>query len=595
MIFFSNNRPVILCRSVILLLFFTIQSTFGQSVTIPFFDDFSQAKSPNPDSRLWINGGVSINNSFPVNQPTMFVATFDGRSSAGLPYDYVNQLAYGQTDTLTSRPIQLATFQPSDSLYLSFFWEARGLGDLPDDDDTLVVSFRNKRNIWIPVWKQRGNITDNNFRQQLLAIKDTSFLHNNFQFRFETKGRQSGAFDTWHVDYVYLNKNRSQKDITSKDIACRKFTSSYLKRYSAMPLRQYLVNPAAEVNDTLRAEIYNLQEFGNFTPYRWKISDTLSKTIYYDAPAATFGNLAPRVTGVRELKLQPVTNFPLNKAVLKFQFKISTSDAQQPLLPGYDLSVNDSISTYTILDNFYAYDDGTAEIGADFDQNLGKASVQYILSKPDTVGAVRFNFSPYFKDIAGQFFILQILASDKGKPGKMLHQQSIKATYGDGINGFTEYPLDISIAVKDTFYVAWSKINEDGIAIGVDKNTPQFANRIYYNNGSEWIQNTTLKGSLMVRPVMGAKKNANGQPDIVTSTEEPSEQLIVYPNPTTGLLKWNLSYIKYVKIFDMAGREVLSKTVDGQELNIENLPESTYLVNFSDGKKNFLHKIMVVH
>ncbi|RYU95376.1 T9SS type A sorting domain-containing protein [Emticicia agri] len=603
--FFSDNRPVIICRSVILLLLISLQTAYSQTVQLPFFDDFSTTIGPVPDPRLWVNGGTHINNTFPLNQPSKNVATFDGRTATGLPYDYINQLAYGRTDSLTSRPINLAASQPADSLYLSFFWQARGIGELPDDDDTLMVSFLSKSNQWRVVWKQAGGIRSDVFEQELIAIKDTSFFHAGFQFRFETKGRQSGAFDTWHLDYVYLNKNRRSNDIYTKDIACTRFVSSYLKRYSAMPMRQYKVNPAAEVNDTLRAQMFNLQADANFPEYAWKIEEVLSRRVYYNSPGTAFGTLAPRITGTRQLIFQPITDLTANRAILKFQFSVTTADAIQPNLPGYNLALNDSISTYTILDDFYAYDDGTAEIGADFDQTLGKVAVQYILSKPDSIGAVRFNFSPYFsnpylKDTTvsgGQYFLLQLLESDKGKPGKTLHQQSIRAEYGKAVNHFKEYALNQNVAIKDTFYVAWTKITQEVIAVGVDKNTPQFADKIFYNNGDTWLPNTTLKGSLMVRPVVATKPSGGtGGPGGVTSTEEPfGEPLVVYPNPTSGILKWNLTGIKYIRIIDMGGREVLSRKVDGQEMNIGNLPANTYLVNFSDGKKNLIHKIVVVN
>ena len=102
----------------------------------------------------------------------------------------------------------------------------------------------------------------------------------------------------------------------------------------------------------------------------------------------------------------------------------------------------------------------------------------------------------------------------------------------------------------------------------------------------------------MVRPVVATKPSGGGTggPGGVTSTEEPfGEPLVVYPNPTSGILKWNVSSIKHIRIFDMAGREVLSRKVDGQELDIGNLPANTYLVNFSNGRKNLIHKIVVIH
>jgi hypothetical protein len=46
----------------------------------------------------------------------------------------------------------------------------------------------------------------------------------------------------------------------------------------------------------------------------------------------------------------------------------------------------------------------------------------------------------------------------------------------------------------------------------------------------------------------------------------------------------------------VSGIEVFYKeTLDSQELDLKNLPENIYFLNFSDGKKNFIRKIVVVH
>lgn len=596
------NRPVIICRSVILLLLFSTQITYSQRTNIPFYDDFSQTKNSNPNPNLWINGGVSINNTFAINQPSINVATFDGRNALGIPYNFSNKFAYGITDTLASRPIDLSSFTASDSLYLSFYWEARGLGDLPDSDDTLMVSFLNNQNKWIPIWKQSGGVSADNFKQVLLVVKKTEFFHQNFQFKFEAMGRQSGPFDTWHIDFVYFNKNRRLKDVYTQDIALRGFKNSYLKRYSAMPLKQYLVNPAAEINSTIEVNINNLQKSARLVNFTWQITDTLSKTTYVNIKGGNETIITPNPP-TKKNPTEAISNFSQKQAVLKFSQKLSYEGSGVIIIPDStnnipdkELLANDSISIFTPLLDYYAYDDGTAEIGADTDQNFGKVAVKFVLNKPDTVNAVRFNFSPYFKDISGLFFLLQIHASENGKPGKILHQQNIKVQYPTKINGFTEYVLDMNVPVKDTFFVAWTKVYEDVIAVGIDKNSPQFADNIYYNKGFDWIQNTSLKGSLMVRPVMGFKIGAGGQNGTPLASEEPIDrQFVVYPNPTSDVLKWNFDNIKSISIFDASGREVFYKNIDNQEVDLKNLPESTYYIKFSDGKKNFIRKIVVLH
>ncbi len=596
-----NNRPVSICRSVILLVALCSQLTYSQSITLPFFDDFSQNKTSIPNPKLWKNGGVSINNTFPINQPSVNVATFDSRNSAGIPYNFSNKFAYGSTDTLTSVAIDLAGLTTKDSVYLSFYWEAKGLGELPDSDDSLVVSFLNDKNQWKTIWRQEG-ISKDAFTQKILAVNKTEYFHKNFQFRFETRGRQSGAFDMWHIDFVYLNKQRRFRDIYTQDIALRGFKNNYLKRYSAMPLRQYLANPSAETNSTMEVLVSALQRNARLVNFTWSVSDTVSKKNLLNEKGGNEAVTTPNPPNKKN-NVPVFSSFPQKQAVLKFTQKIAYEGTGTSIVPDSTNNIpealllsNDSTSIFTPLLDYYAYDDGTAETGADTDQTLGKVAVKFILNRADTVNAVRFNFTPYFKDISGQFFLLQIMESANGKPSKVLHQQSVKVKYATDINGFIEYPLDQNIAVKDTFFVSWTKVNEDVIGIGVDKNS-NFGSNIYYSLGNEWVQNKSLKGSLMVRPVMGFKMNSNTPTTGPLASEELSDtQFTVYPNPTTGLLRWNFDNIKSVNIFDASGKELFYKeTPDSQEIDLKNLPENIYFLNFSDGKKNFIRKIVVVH
>ncbi|GAB2647992.1 hypothetical protein GCM10027035_47060 [Emticicia sediminis] len=597
---FLNNRPVSFCRSVILLALFCSQLSYSQSITLPFFDDFSQNKTSIPNPKLWKNGGVSINNTFPINQPSVNVATFDSRNAAGIPYNFSNKFAYGSTDTLTSVAIDLSGLAAKDSVYLSFYWEAKGLGELPDSDDSLVVLFLNNKNQWKTIWRQEG-ISKDAFTQKILAVNQAEYFHKNFQFRFETRGRQSGAFDMWHVDFVYLNKQRRLKDIYTQDIALRGFKNSYLKRYSAMPLRQYLVNPSAETNSSMEVLVSALQRNARLVNFTWTVSDTVSKSILLNERGGNETVTTPNPPNKRN-NVPVFSTFPQKQAVLKFTQRIAYEGTGTTIVPDSTNNIpdalllsNDSVSVYTPLLDYYAYDDGTAETGADTDQTLGKVAVKFSLNRADTVNAVRFNFTPYFKDIAGQFFLLQITESTNGKPAKILHQQSVRVRYPSEINGFVEYPLDMNIAVKDTFFVSWTKVNEDVIGVGVDKNS-DFSSNIYYSLGNEWIQNKSLKGSLMVRPVMGFKANSSGQNGSPLASEVPNDkQFLVYPNPTSGVLRWNFENIQSISIFDVSGKEIFHKKTDSQELNIENLPDNIYYINFSDGKKNFIRKIVVVH
>ena len=92
------------------------------TIDLPFFDDFSK-DNIYPDAGLWLDSNVFINRDYPIAPPTLGVATFDGVSKSGCPYDttLTNSGASLPADTLTSKPINLFL---SDSVYLTFFWQA---------------------------------------------------------------------------------------------------------------------------------------------------------------------------------------------------------------------------------------------------------------------------------------------------------------------------------------------------------------------------------------------------------------------------------------------------------------------------------------
>src|SRR5687767_9650007 len=69
--------------------------------TLPFIDDFSTSYIL-PDPNKWIGAQTYINGTYPVDPPTIGVATFDGLKSNGMPYNMGGNLNPQPADTLTS-------------------------------------------------------------------------------------------------------------------------------------------------------------------------------------------------------------------------------------------------------------------------------------------------------------------------------------------------------------------------------------------------------------------------------------------------------------------------------------------------------------
>jgi hypothetical protein len=560
----------------------------GASVNLPFFDDFATTKTSAPNTKYWLPGsGVYINNTLTTSHPSLNIATFDGLNAAGTPYNLVNPLAQNFTDTLTSQPINLAGKTAADSVYLSFYWMAKGLGELPDSSDFLRLEFFSKTSEWVTVWNQVGYELDTLFHKQFIKVTDAAYLHDAFQFRFRSYGRNSGSYDTWHVDYVYLNAKRSVKSPYIFDVAMRKPVTPFLKKYTAMPLRQYKVDTKSATADSVSTDIVN--NFNNFNIL------TSTFTITDEAKGTELFRNVQRSIYVESLKSKrlsvkttPVTaSANADSLNLIAKFFLITTDT----IPNVNLKMNDTITSRVALSDYYAFDDGSAEYGVQVNQKLGRVAVQYTLSKPDTIGGVRIAMVPFNKDIAGQSFTIQIFNNKNNKPDQLIAQRSVGARYPGSRNGFIDYAFTAPVAVPDTFYVGWLQINEQPVTVGFDRNSMLGKDMVYYNLGTEWAKEVNLKGSIMIRPYLG--KKAQG---IVTGNEPGIEaKTRFYPNPNKGMINWDDMSLKKIDVLTIGGRVVqtiLPKSAD-RSASLNALPDGVYILNATDGKRSFVQKMLI--
>ena len=176
---------------------------------------------------LWVDNFAYVNNTYPINPPTLGVATLDGLDQYGQPYNNSSNSTYGTADYLTSKPINLSGLSEGDSIYLSFYYEPQGYGDYPDVIDSLIVEFRDNGGTWNQMWYDTGwsdpNAVPDTFAQVMIEMPTlttaASFFYNTFQFRFRNKASLYGNNNHWHIDYVKLNQHRSVFDTIIPDIA----------------------------------------------------------------------------------------------------------------------------------------------------------------------------------------------------------------------------------------------------------------------------------------------------------------------------------------------------------------------------------------
>jgi Secretion system C-terminal sorting domain len=575
------------------------------TLQLPFWDDFSGATKGQPNPKLWQNAGVTVSNSGIVGHPTVNVATFDGTNAKGMPYNFKDEFARGETDTLTSKTIDLSKYAPKDAIYLSFYWQADKLSEKPDDSDSLRLQFYTNGGIWKTVWVKTGIDSTKTFNQELIAITSQNlYLHANFKFRFQAFGRQSGSFDRWHIDYVYMNKNRNPTDYFIIDLAARSPLPSLLKKHWSMPLSHFKKNPNSFLVDNINTELINLYNNNNPVnkPIFFDITNTLTGAKFYSYQ----NNSGYSVDGASKgnLTIQPFT-IPLKnkewaginsineKAILKYRFYAETTDYEgkdnNSPLKAVNLRLNDSISATMALANYYAYDDGSAEYAAGIKGKYSKVLVRYVTAEPANIKGIQIGFVPIAKDLSGQYAQVLIYGNKNKMPTTPLYQASVGIAYKDSLITHLIDTKKFAIAVTDTFYVGYTQLTDDIVALGLDLNTPQFANNIVYNIGTGWLNNTEVKGSLQIRPMMDTYMPP-------TATEKPLQagSLIIMPNPSTGKVQWNDATYETLQLYDMAGGLIQQETIKNRtEADFTKIQRGIYLLRFQGIDKEVVKKLVL--
>ena len=610
------------------------QRSAPDSIDLPFIEDFSY-DGPYPDSDLWLDNQVFINNTMGQNPPSVGVATFDAIDAKGRPYGSVGGV--GGADTLTSNYINLKDFvgtdgnkrnlTVSDNILMSFFLQPKGNNYAPVEGDSMVLEFKDASGTWNYVKGYKG-IPDSTLKKSSLdtefpfvyytvPINDAKYLFGKFQFRFYNITRLGGAYEFWHLDYIKIAPNRLVSNRNLDDLAFVETPKSILKRYTAMPWNHAFPQLAAEVKDSLNAKFYNtftLQR--NPTNTNVKVSSSTGVTAVnnytildgVNIPASTFYTSIAKVYP-SSLKLQ-LANIPAatSNMVLKTEYSL-TIEGQE----GKDLKKagvrNDIVSDSTHFSNYFAYDDGTAEMQFSATGENMQVAVRFRANVADSLQAVRFLF-PHINGDAPKDATFNIRIWTGVLQGKPLYElKGVKPYYlttsTDTLQGFTGYQLAdtsgkaIPIPAGD-FYVCWQNVGDVKIPIGLDRNNKDKTQYLYqYLNGVwESVANTRNIGAVMVRPVMGTTKVKNS----TRISELPlSDVMMVSPNPASDHLFFEIkkgqSEDYEISLFNIAGQLQKREILRGSVMSLDNMSAGIYFLKVKDLKNNqiFNHKFVVSH
>lgn len=536
-------------------------------ILIPFYDDFS-SMSIYPSPERWIDRYAYVNSDYPVYPIDIGVVTLDAINDSGNMYPIAipGPEAY-IADHLTSRYIRLDSvftpvphaLRPSDSVYLSFYYQPQGRGMAPQVSDSLILQFLLKPAhdsiippdstvivpaSWRRIWSSTGQSLDTfyienhvYFKRVMIPITDSAFFKKNFCFQFynyvslASAGQPSWQSNTdqWNIDDVYLNAGRSMNDTLHKEIRFLERPPSMLKNYVSMPYSQYCNNPTNEIADSLNLLITNRDTIEHNSTYHYSVTQPGGS---FNKTYSTTFNLTSFYKFAFPFTLRPPVSF---------LFPISGADSASFLMqhiikdnaPGS--TMGDTIEGYQNFYNYYAYDDGTPEAGYGLKGKGAKMAYRFTLNKsPDTLRAVRMFFNRTLTNANQQLFQLTVWNDNIGKPGDTIYSRIVNVALPDTIDQFVTYRLENPVRISGTFYVGTIQTTDDNLNIGFDTYDDAH-DKLMYNVVGTWLT-SSFPGALLLRPVIG-KPLPVGIHNLQTTTGH----LSLYPNPNnTGFI--TLSY-----------------------------------------------------
>jgi hypothetical protein len=581
-------------------------ASVNDTLFLPFFDDFSNF-TVWPSEERWIDSTAFINYNFPINPPTLGVATFDGLDKSGNPYNVTNVNAAGLCDQLTSRALNLFNddnglpYDPTDSIFIIFYFQRMGRGDKPESSDSLELQFLDQSSQqWNHIWGAKGTTAgDTVFTKVKIAINDPVYRQNGFRFRFRNFGSLTGMLDIWNIDYVSLNKFIPPDYENLTDFAYVYEGYSLLDTYSAIPWEHYTSLSAAQqvsiLKQTARLTIRN-NNLAN--PFPVKIAGT---------SIDQYGNSTPIIGGGGSNSIA----VPLNTNVTppadidpSFFFQDATMDDHAAFTIVYEMGQtsggvvddyphNDTLKYVQNFSNYYSYDDGSAELGYGIVGTGAQLAYKFDLLKGDTLRAVNIFFAQLGASVTNQIFKLAVWSgAGAGPVGAPVYQKfNLTPNYVDSINGFYTYLTDPIYLPAGTWYFGFIQNNSTILNLGLDVNTAADPSKKYINTNGSWTT-SQLPGMWMIRPVL------SGEPINVGISDPDESELLVYPVPATDLIHVeipgeNIDALMF-QIADVTGRVILSEKLSST-INVSSLKPGVYFLHISNSVSDsrFVRKIII--
>ena len=588
-------------------------------VSLPFFDDFSTSYKYTDESK-WMPNNVFVSSNFPMYPVNHNAATFDVADRYGKIYSRGSSTPF-IADTLKSVKIRLDSIGDheltlNDSIFFSFYYQPGGFGNSPDRFDSLVLQFgygydvevfdstsqhyyTERHTAWRQMWSTGGVELDTfllscgenqYFKKVMIPIIDSCFLVEDFQILFFNYGtlptimypNDRSNMDMWNIDFVYLDINRSIENDTYPLVSLTGTIPTFLKRYQSMPYKHYKENPISAIYNDFDINITNLDVNTHEVRFSCKVDDNNSSWSYSFIDNPLIINQYHNVGVCTNHVIMGDFIYPFNET---FDTTSYTIRQYVEVVDEHSGEVRgDSIVRTQGFYNYFAYDDGTPEMGYGLVPSDTYFAAQFKASRLDTVSGVQILFNRTFNDANFNFFDIVVWRDNNGKPGEVIYTlENRRPDWNDStIYSFSFYKFNDIVKVNSTFYVGLRQRYSKTINIGFDSSIDNHQYN-FYNVGEGW-KNSAFPGSLMIRPVMGKKGYFIG----VDENQEVT--LNIYPNPAQNIVYIDgidADLCEDITIYDMTGRMV-RRFQYCNELDVSELQNGVYMLRvvMCDGSAN---------
>lgn len=561
-------------------------------------------KSLKDSNAIWIDSFAFHNYTLAYQPWSLGVASFDGLNDKGYPYA-INTQSRGYGDYLTSKNIDLSSLVPADSVYISFAYQPKGFGDAPENindgskqqhDSLCLQVYRPDWDMWVSFWATtvqsdpvKFEAESKMFKKVHLAISNPAFFKKNFKFRFVNFGDISGSLDHFHIDYVELKKDSKLSDTNVfKDFALVYPTGSLLEEFTSVPWKHYQNLTKNVINDSVTISLHN-----GFAIPQQNLDGNLE--IFHKNNKIKSINLPGQKLSGGDINYLPLTtynnyfdfsnedlSFPKNSddSATFFIKTIIPAPFEQKYYTAY--VQNDTAYTYQVFRDYYAYDDGSAELAYGLKTTSATLAYKFEPYMTDSLLGVAIHFVPTVTDKSKKLFSLFVWDEKNGLPNTIIYQDNDFAPqqpiYQDKRNKFTNYYFQDfkRLQMTGTFFIGIKQFDQDPLNIGFDVNTVTNSKMYYSNSGADWNKSLT-KGALMIRPIFSSNLNKHIGLQEVSNMESQSIQL--YPNPTQEFISITSTYEGYDGgiLRDIHGKIVMQITHNQSTISMIDLPAGIYL------------------